>query len=70
MSEHIIDARGLSCPQPVVLVRKAISDGLTDLNILVSSDVARENVLRTLKNSGLQSEVTIAGDDFIIKASR
>ncbi|HOT46464.1 MAG TPA: sulfurtransferase TusA family protein [Spirochaetota bacterium] len=70
MSEQVIDARGLSCPQPVVLVRKAISDGRTEFSIIVSSDVARENVLRTLKNSGMKGIVSSNGDDIIIKASR
>ncbi|MBP7734450.1 MAG: sulfurtransferase TusA family protein [Spirochaetes bacterium] len=64
----MIDARGLSCPQPVVLARKAISEGLSSFEIMVSSDVARENVLRTLNKSGMKAEVRSAGDDFIIKA--
>ncbi len=68
MSEHTIDARGLSCPQPVVLVRKAISEGLTSFEIMVGSEVARENVLRTLKNSGMKADVRNVGDDFIINA--
>ena len=37
---------GLSCPQPVVLVDRAIADGNTDLEILVDNEVARENITR------------------------
>ncbi len=70
MSDHIIDARGLSCPQPVVLTRKAINEGIAAFEIIVNSDVARENVLRTLKNSGMKSDIRNEGDDFIIKASK
>ncbi len=70
MSEHIIDARGLSCPQPVVLVRKAISEGIASFEVMVSSDVARENVLRTLKNSGMNADVSNDGDDIIINATK
>jgi TusA-related sulfurtransferase len=70
MSDHIIDARGLSCPQPVVLIRKAINEGIAAFEIIVNSDVARENVLRTLKNSGMKSDIRSEGDDFIIKASK
>ena len=54
MSEiKIIDARGLSCPQPVMLARQAIqklSKGY--LEVLVDSGTAKENVSRLAKNAG------------------
>ncbi len=68
MAENIIDARGLSCPQPVVLTRKAIDAGITSLEITVSSEVSKENVLRALGNDKYKTEVTRNGDDIIIKA--
>ncbi len=68
MSEHTIDARGLSCPQPVVLARKAIDAGLSSFEIAVSSEVSRENVLRALNNCKYKAEVSTDGDDIIIKA--
>ena len=48
-----VDARGLSCPQPVMLTSKAIkrlSKG--EIEVLVDSGTARENVSRLAKNSG------------------
>jgi TusA-related sulfurtransferase len=55
----IIDARGLNCPQPVILARKAIQEaGKEVLEILVDSAVARENVSRLAKNSGWTSTAT------------
>ncbi len=50
---EIVDARGLSCPQPVMLVSKAIkklSKGV--IEVLVDSGTARDNVSRLGKNSG------------------
>lgn len=68
MTEHTIDARGLSCPQPVVLTRKAIDAGFQTFEIAVSSEVSKENVLRALGNSNYRAEVSQDGDDIIIKA--
>ena len=48
-----VDARGLSCPQPVMLTSKVIkklNKGV--IEVLVDSGTARENVSRLGKNSG------------------
>ncbi len=52
MTEHkIIDARGLSCPQPVIMTRQAINEtGKGSLEVLVDS--ARDNVTRLAKKNG------------------
>jgi tRNA 2-thiouridine synthesizing protein A len=52
---HTIDARGLSCPQPVLLALEAmkkISQG--QLTILVDTDTSKENVLRAAASQGWQ----------------
>ena len=42
-----IDAQGLPCPQPVILVRKALAEGGFDtLEILVDDAASRENLLK------------------------
>jgi TusA-related sulfurtransferase len=65
-----IDARGLSCPQPVVLTQKAIKNGSTDFRIMVDSEVSKENVIRCLENNKLSAQVTAEGDTFIISAAK
>jgi TusA-related sulfurtransferase len=70
MSGTVIDARGLSCPQPVVLAKKAITQGLSSFEVLVSSEVAKENVLRLLKSNNMKTELTGSGDDIIIRAAK
>lgn len=48
-----IDARGLSCPQPVLLTLDAIKAGAADeLIILVDTDTSRENVCRAAASQG------------------
>ena len=42
---ELIDCRGLSCPEPVLQVRRALQEtGEKTLHVLVSSAVARDNV--------------------------
>jgi TusA-related sulfurtransferase len=66
MSTKQIDARGLSCPQPVVLVDRAIAGGNTDLEITVDNEVARENVTRLATKRGLKTEARQKGADIVI----
>ena len=53
-----IDARGLSCPQPVMMTLAAIKAGQDDeLSVLVDNETSRENVCRVAENRGW----TVAG---------
>jgi selenium metabolism protein YedF len=61
-----IDARGKTCPQPVILTKNAIEAGATSLEILVDNAVARSNVSRFLEKSGYRAEVHEEGTDFRI----
>lgn len=60
-----IDARGLSCPQPVILTNRKIKEmekGV--LEILVDTDTSRENVSRLAQQSGWQVEVDRVDEDY------
>ncbi|HNV56579.1 MAG TPA: sulfurtransferase TusA family protein [Smithellaceae bacterium] len=70
MSTKKVDARGLSCPQPVVLVDRAIADGHTDLEILVDNEVARENVSRLLKRRGLEAIISENVSEIMIRTAK
>lgn len=67
---HKVDARGLSCPQPVVLTKKALEASDDDLEVLVDNTTARDNVLRFAKNAGCKTEIKNSEEDYIIKISR
>jgi selenium metabolism protein YedF len=44
---RVLDARGLPCPQPVILVRKALAEGgFKTLEITVDDPASRENLLK------------------------
>lgn len=70
MSGIVIDARGLSCPQPVVLTQNAIKQGHSSFEVLVSSEVSKENVLRLLNSNNMKAELAGSGDDIIIRAMK
>ncbi len=48
----LIDARGKSCPQPVILTKKALDEGESTLTILVDSEIPAQNVGRLLEKYG------------------
>ena len=49
----MIDARGLSCPLPVIKTKQAIEKEHPDaLEVLVDNDTARENVSRFAAHAG------------------
>jgi len=61
----MIDARGLSCPAPVVMVQKAVKqDAPASLEVLVDARVAVENISRFARNQGYAIAVTEDGPDF------
>ena len=50
---EIVNAQGLSCPQPVMLTSKAINRrNRGTIEVLVDSGTARDNVSRLARNSG------------------
>lgn len=59
-----IDARGLSCPQPVLMTIDAIKAGKTDeIEILVDTDTSQENVSRAAANQGWEVADIARGED-------
>ena len=50
-----VDARGLSCPQPVILTTDAIREGIFPFSVLVDTVTSRENVSRIAEKKRLHS---------------
>lgn len=51
----VVDARGLSCPQPVLMTMDEISAVKTgQIVIIVDTDTSKENVTRAAKTLGWQ----------------
>ncbi|MEG0308601.1 MAG: sulfurtransferase TusA family protein [Clostridium sp.] len=65
-----IDARGMSCPQPVLMAKKALGENKDGFEILVDNNVAKENVSRFIKNVGFKVIVKEVGEDFSVEAKK
>jgi tRNA 2-thiouridine synthesizing protein A len=59
-----VDARGLSCPQPVILARNAIKAGIFPIEVLVETVTSRENVKRAAEKLGCAVQVEEVGSEF------
>jgi len=65
-----IDARGVSCPQPVLMTKKALANNKEGINVIVDNMTARGNVERFMKNSGYKVTIEEKEDDFILSARK
>ncbi len=61
---EMVDARGLSCPQPVVLVHQKIKElGKGTFEVMVDTDTSRENIGRLAKSEGWEVVETKKTED-------
>ena len=67
-----IDARGLSCPQPVLLTLDEIKKGSeSEIVVLVDTDTSKENVSRAAQSQGCTvTGVEPDGDGYQISIAR
>jgi TusA-related sulfurtransferase len=64
----IVDARGLSCPQPVLMTLNEIKNvNRGEIVIMVDTDTSKENVSRAAKSEGWQvTDVRSEGEGYRI----
>ena len=62
-----VDARGLSCPEPVILISQAMKSGESAYEIIVDNRVSRENVTRYAEHQGYKVDVTEADGEFTLQ---
>ncbi|NLV15663.1 MAG: sulfurtransferase-like selenium metabolism protein YedF [Syntrophomonadaceae bacterium] len=69
--QDIIDARGLSCPEPVILTKKALDEaGNGFVTTVVDNTAALENVSRLAKGLGYSVEVEQRGEDYHVRIDK
>ena len=49
---RVVDARGRPCPQPVLMTRSAMEEGIGELTVMVDNEGSAENVKRFAGKSG------------------
>ncbi len=52
-----LDARGLGCPEPVIMTKKGLKESSEGVDVLVDDRAARENVPRYAEASGYKATV-------------
>ncbi len=67
----IVDARGLNCPQPVIMTKRAMGEpGGDDIVTIVNQTVALENVSKLAQSQGYETEVEQKDNDYYIHMTR
>jgi tRNA 2-thiouridine synthesizing protein A len=59
-----VDARGLSCPQPVMLTRKALAEARGEVVVLLDSMTQVQNCTRAAEKLGWQATCAEKGAEF------
>ena len=66
-----VDARGLSCPMPVIKTKKAIESSESGpIVVIVNDGTARNNVTRLAKSKGYSITVEEKGEDFYLTLTK
>ncbi|NLY42258.1 MAG: preprotein translocase subunit TatB [Desulfovibrionales bacterium] len=70
--QHTLDARGLSCPQPVLLAIQAMRSAESeDLKILVDNEASQENVARAAVSQGWSVQVqAVANGEYTLTCKK
>lgn len=64
-----VDARGLSCPEPVVRTKKAF-EANNSFTVLVDNETAKENVVRFCNNMKAKTTISAIDDGWKIEVSK
>ena len=67
---NIIDARGMSCPQPVLMTKNALKNTLDTIEILVDNETAKGNVERYLIHEGFTVDFQNQDEDTLIRGRK
>ena len=66
----MVDARGLSCPTPVLMTQKAMKSKEDYYEVMVDAQAPLENVTRFAQSQGYKVEVEDMGGEYLLKISR
>lgn len=65
-----LDARGLSCPEPVIMIRKAMMSGADAYEMVVDNHASKENVTRYAQHQGYTVAVAEQGGEYTLTMTR
>ena len=65
-----LDARGLSCPEPVIMIRKAMLSGGAAYEMVVDNLTSRENVTRYAQHQGYTVSVAERDGEYTLTMTK
>ena len=60
----LLDARGFSCPEPVLMTKRALESGGGPLKVTVDNKVAAGNITRFAENRKLRVTLSERGEEY------
>lgn len=66
----MLDARGLSCPEPVIMIRKAMMSRDNEYEMIVDNPVSKENVMRYAEHQGYRIYITENGGEYTLNMKK
>ncbi len=61
-----LDARGLSCPEPVIMISQAMKSGDASYEIKVDNHASKENVTRYAEHQGYKVSAAEAEGEYTL----
>ena len=69
--ENLVDARGMSCPKPVICTKKALEEIKSGvLTTIVDNDIAKDNVIRLANSFDYPVEVEKKEENYYIRIKK
>ena len=65
-----VEAAGLSCPEPVLLTKKAMQENPAEIQVTVDNNVSKENVKRFLESNGYAVQIDEAGEEIVLQGKK
>ena len=65
-----LDARGLSCPEPVIMIRRAMMSGADAYEMVVDNHASKENVTRYAQHQGYTVSVAEQSGEYTLTMTR
>lgn len=65
-----IDTSGTSCPQPVLMTKKALTDSTDTIEVIVDNNTSKTNVTKFLTSQGFSVSIVEGNENYTIKAEK
>lgn len=66
----MLDTRGYACPEPVIMTKELVDKGEKKIEVLLDTNVSKENVSRFLTSNGYSVNIKEENGEFTIVATK